>query len=402
MFDTEARLIVCNRQYAKMYALPEELTQPGAAWRDIVAHRLSTFGYRDLDFDDVVALHHVTDLKTTETTTTRVLGDGRTILIRHQPIHEGGWVATHEDITERQKAEERLSLMARHDALTGLPNRFLFQERMERAVAGLQLGQEFAVLCIDLDHFKEANDTLGHAVGDALLREVAARLTRCVLGSDTVARIGGDEFAIVQVGISGTHDASDLARHLLDSLTKPYKIDGHQINIGASVGIALAPRDESAGALLLRLADIALYRAKSEGRQTYRFFEAAMDSELQSRRRLQIDLRKALADGEFEVYFQPICDARTLAIKKSRGAGALAPSRARNGFTRRIHSTGRRNGPDRSDRRMGVAPGLQRSGALAFRRRRIGERFSRAISKRRSHPDDPRGSGRRRFARQTA
>jgi diguanylate cyclase (GGDEF)-like protein len=315
MFDTEARLIVCNRQYAKMYALPEELTQPGAAWRDIVAHRLSTFGYRDLDFDDVVALHHVTDLKTTETTTTRVLGDGRTILIRHQPIREGGWVATHEDITERQKAEERLSLMARHDALTGLPNRFLFQERMERAVAGLQLGQEFAVLCIDLDHFKEANDTLGHAVGDALLREVAARLTRCVLGSDTVARIGGDEFAIVQVGISGTHDASDLARHLLDSLTKPYKIDGHQINIGASVGIALAPRDESAGALLLRLADIALYRAKSEGRQTYRFFEAAMDSELQSRRRLQIDLRKALADDEFEVYFQPICDARTLAIK---------------------------------------------------------------------------------------
>jgi diguanylate cyclase (GGDEF)-like protein len=186
---------------------------------------------------------------------------------------------------------------------------------MERAVAGLQLGQEFAVLCIDLDHFKEANDTLGHAVGDALLREVAARLTRCVLGSDTVARIGGDEFAIVQVGISGTHDASDLARHLLDSLTKPYKIDGHQINIGASVGIALAPRDESAGALLLRLADIALYRAKSEGRQTYRFFEAAMDNELQSRRRLQIDLRKALADDEFEVYFQPICDARTLAIK---------------------------------------------------------------------------------------
>jgi diguanylate cyclase (GGDEF)-like protein len=315
MFDTQGRLIVCNEQYAKMYALPDELTQPDATWRDIVAHRLNTFGYRDLDFEDVVALHHATDLKKVETTTTRVLGDGRTILIRHRPIREGGWVATHEDITERQKAEERLSLMARHDALTNLPNRFLFQERMERAVAGLKAGQKFAVLCLDLDHFKEANDALGHAVGDTLLREVASRLNKCVLGSDTVARIGGDEFAIVQAGISGPEDASDLAQHLLDALTKPYEVDGHQINIGASIGIALAPRDESAGAPLLRLADIALYRAKSGGRQTYRFFETAMDSELQTRRRLQSDLRKALVDEEFEAYFQPIIDTRTRAIR---------------------------------------------------------------------------------------
>jgi diguanylate cyclase (GGDEF)-like protein len=315
MFDTQGRLIVCNEQYAKMYALPEALTQPDAEWRDIVAHRLNTFGYRDLDFEDVVALHHAIDLKKTETTTTRVLGDGRTILIRHRPIREGGWVATHEDITERQKAEERLSQMARHDALTNLPNRFLFQERMEKAVAALKSGQQFAVLCLDLDHFKEANDALGHAVGDTLLREVAARLNKCVLGSDTVARIGGDEFAIVQAGISGPEDASDLAEHLLEALTKPYEVDGHHIAIGASVGIALAPLHESSGAPLLRLADIALYRAKSAGRQTYRFFETAMDSELQARRRLQSDLRKALVDDEFEAYFQPIVDTRTRAIR---------------------------------------------------------------------------------------
>lgn len=315
MFDTDDRLIVCNERYAKMYSLPDELTRPGARWRDIVAHRVKTFGYRNLDYDDVLAQHQAADLKKAEKTTTRELGDGRTILIRHQPIREGGWVAIHEDITERHKVEERLSHMARHDALTGLANRVLFHERMERAVAGLQRGDQFAVLCLDLDHFKEANDALGHAVGDALLREIAIRLSQCALGSDTVARIGGDEFAIVQLGIAGPDDPSDLAQHILDVLTKPYEIEGHQINIGASIGIAMAPRDESAGALLLRLADIALYRAKSEGRRTYRFFEPAMDFELQSRRRLETDLRRALVNGELEVFFQPINDAKTKSIR---------------------------------------------------------------------------------------
>jgi diguanylate cyclase (GGDEF)-like protein len=315
MFDANERLIVCNERFAKMYAMPRELTLPGARWRDIVAHRLKTFGYRNLDYEDILARHYAADPKRMATTTTQELGDGRIILIRRQPLKEGGWVATHEDITERQKAEERLSHMARHDALTGLANRSLFQEQLERSVAGLKRGDQFAVLCLDLDHFKEANDALGHAVGDALLREIAVRLRTSVLESDIVARIGGDEFAIVQTGISGPDDAGDLAERLLDVLTEPYEVEGHQINIGASVGIACAPRDESVGPLLLRLADVALYRAKAEGRQTYRFFEAAMDSELQSRRRLENDLRKALVEEEFEVYYQPINDAKTKAIR---------------------------------------------------------------------------------------
>ncbi|MGO4872925.1 MAG: putative bifunctional diguanylate cyclase/phosphodiesterase [Roseiarcus sp.] len=315
MFDADERLIVCNERFAKMYAMPNELTLPGAAWRDIVAHRLKTFGYRHLDYDDILAGHRAADPKKKPAASTHELGDGRIILVRRQPLKEGGWVATHEDITERQKVEERLSHMARHDALTGLANRFLFQERLERAVAGLKRGDQFAVLCLDLDHFKEANDALGHAIGDALLREIAVRLRTSVLESDTVARVGGDEFAIVQTAISDPDDARDLAQRLLDVLTETYEIEGHQINIGASIGIACAPRDESVGPLLLRLADVALYRAKSEGRQTYRFFEAAMDSELQSRRRLENDLRKALAEKEFEVYFQPINDAKTKAIR---------------------------------------------------------------------------------------
>jgi diguanylate cyclase (GGDEF)-like protein len=205
--------------------------------------------------------------------------------------------------------------MARHDALTGLGNRFLLQESLERAVAGLQSGKPFAVLVLDLDHFKEANDSLGHTVGDTLLREVAARLRSCVFGSDTVVRTGGDEFAIVQTAITGPEEAGDLATAILAALAEPFIIDDHQIEIGASIGIACAPRDEAVGTLLLRLADIALYRAKAEGRRAYRFFEASMDAVVQARRQLAKDLRVALVREEFELYFQPINSAKTNSIK---------------------------------------------------------------------------------------
>ena len=315
MFDTRDRLIVCNARYAEMYELPEHLTRPGAHWRDIVAHRLDRFGYRDLDLDAVVAQHEGLDLTRNENARTRELNDGRVILVRHQPIPEGGWVATHEDITERRKAEERLSEMARHDALTGLPNRLLLQERLKRAVAGLADDERFAVLCLDLDHFKEINDTLGHAVGDALLRDFAARLRASVRKGDTVARLGGDEFAILQTGISGQDDVADFAKRLVAVLNEPYEIAGQQINTGASFGIACAPRDGDEGAMLLRLADIALYRAKAENRRGYRFFEAGMDIELQSRRNLEVEFRKALQDGAFEVFYQPLLDARTRTIR---------------------------------------------------------------------------------------
>jgi diguanylate cyclase (GGDEF)-like protein len=321
MFDADDRLIVCNERYRTMYGLPPELTRPGAHWLDIVAHRLSTLGYRDLELSDVTRQHREMNLSAVETKGTRELLDGRTILVRTRPLKEGGWVGTHEDISERRSVEARLSHMARHDALTGLANRLHFGEKKDQAVAGLARGGQFAILCVDLDRFKQANDALGHAVGDAVLREVAARIRSCLRDTDTAARIGGDEFAILQTDISGPGEPDDLARRLLRELTQPYEIDVHRIHVGASIGIALAPKDETVGPLLLRLADVALYRAKTEGRGTYRFFEPTMDSEVQARRRLELDLRQALNDGALEIYFQPINDALTRTI---RGFEALA------------------------------------------------------------------------------
>jgi diguanylate cyclase (GGDEF)-like protein len=315
MFDTQDRLIVCNERYAQMYSLPERLTQPGVNWSDITAYRMDSIGYRNFSYDNPSERRRSDGYKSSAGSVTRELADGRTIFIRHQPIREGGWVAVHEDVTERHRAEERLSHMARHDDLTGLANRFLLQERMQLAVVGLEQGEEFAVICLDLDHFKETNDALGHPVGDALLREIASRLTESLPASDLVARIGGDEFAILHMRTVGTDEIAALARRLLTVLTEPYLIEGHQINIGASAGIALAPEDQSAATPLLRLADIALYRAKSECKGSFRFYEAAMDAALQARRQLEIDLRRALIEEELEVYFQPINDARTGAVR---------------------------------------------------------------------------------------
>jgi diguanylate cyclase (GGDEF)-like protein len=221
----------------------------------------------------------------------------------------GGWVATFEDITEWEQAQAQLSHMARHDALTNLPNRTLFREELDRALLLCKRSDQLAVLCLDLDHFKRINDSLGHPVGDALLKEVAARLRQCVAPGDTVARLGGDEFAIVQF-CNGCEPSAvpALASHIVEVIGAPYVIEGHQIVIGASIGVSLAPEDGNDPDELLKNADLALYRAKADGRGTYRFFETGMDARAQARRVLELDLRLALQRSEFEVHYQPIRD----------------------------------------------------------------------------------------------
>jgi diguanylate cyclase (GGDEF)-like protein/PAS domain S-box-containing protein len=212
------------------------------------------------------------------------------------------------DVTERKQAEARIAYMAHHDALTGLPNRVLFHERLAEALGRVHRpgGSGLAVHCLDLDHFKSVNDTLGHPVGDLLLKAVAERLGRCVGNEALVARLGGDEFAVIQPVDAGPNAAGELASRLIAVVGAPYEVQGHEVVIGASIGIALAPDDGDTADVLLRNADMALYRAKGEGRGTSHFFEPEMDRRIQARRSLELDLRKAFVNGEFELFYQPL------------------------------------------------------------------------------------------------
>jgi diguanylate cyclase (GGDEF)-like protein/PAS domain S-box-containing protein len=307
LFDPNDRLVICNRRYIEMYGLAPDRVRPGLTVRELLQLRVDngTFaGSIEQYIDDLRAI------LAEQRTTSRVveLADGRTMAVVRHPMPDGCWVTTHEDITERRRAEKQIAHMARHDALTDLPNRVLLRERLAQALARVPRGERLAVLYIDLDHFKTVNDTLGHPVGDDLLKAVARRLLDCVRDTDTVARVGGDEFAIIQVAIEAPNDAAILARRLCDAIRSPYEINGHAVIADTSVGIALAPDDGVEPNDLLRNADMALYRAKADGRGIYRFFEPEMDARMQARRMLELALRNALPNQEFEIHYQPLID----------------------------------------------------------------------------------------------
>ncbi|RYY18025.1 MAG: EAL domain-containing protein [Alphaproteobacteria bacterium] len=235
-----------------------------------------------------------------------VVGQDHTVQVEIHPVSDGSWAVMLEDISARKASEARADRMARLDPLTRLPNRLLLRERLAEALARLDRnGEACALLLIDLDRFKPVNDTLGHPIGDALLEKVADRLRSTVRATDTVARIGGDEFVILQAGVRDAADTQALARRLVDLIGRTYMIDGHLLTIGASVGVAFAPADGESADKLLKNADLALYRAKLDGRGTYRFFEPEMDARMQARRRLELDLRQALARREFQLHYQP-------------------------------------------------------------------------------------------------
>jgi diguanylate cyclase (GGDEF)-like protein len=230
----------------------------------------------------------------------------RTIMMQHHPMKDGGFVSTHEDITEQRQQEARIHHLARHDALTELPNRIQFLEEMAASEAAIERGEKAAVLCIDLDHFKSVNDTLGHAIGDKVLKQASARLWGTTRETDILARLGGDEFSLLLRPIDKPADAAMIAERIVRTMSAPFQIDGHQIAIGASVGIAVAPQDGETTDVLMKNADMALYRAKSEGRSTYHFFEKDMDAAIQKRRMIEAGLRAALAANELRVVFQPL------------------------------------------------------------------------------------------------
>ncbi|NGM36654.1 EAL domain-containing protein [Methylobacterium sp. DB0501] len=231
---------------------------------------------------------------------------GHSVQVELHPVPGEGAALVLEDVSARRAAESRAHALARLDPLTGLPNRLQLREHLDAALLRLHRKAEgCAVLLVDLDRFKPVNDTLGHPVGDALLQKVADRLRAMVRAGDAVARIGGDEFVVLQAGVSGPDEAQALARRVVDLVGRTYMIEGQLLSIGASVGVALAPADGQDADRLLKNADLALYRAKLDGRNTFRFFEPAMDARMQARRRLELDMRQALARREFQLHYQP-------------------------------------------------------------------------------------------------
>jgi diguanylate cyclase (GGDEF)-like protein len=305
-FDAAHRLIVCNDRYIEMYDLPPDRVGPGTSLTEIVDMRFEAGSFPAMSRDEYLHWRKNVAVSAKPTESIVELRNGRTFKIRHRPMPDFGWVATHEDITEQRRSEIKIEHMAHHDSLTDLANRVLLNERLEHAIGRINGEEMVAVHHLDLDQFKAVNDTFGHPAGDKLLKIVADRLRGLVRGTDTVARMGGDEFVIVQSPIADPADATSLAQRVIKLMGEPYDIDGQQAIIGASVGIAVGPGDGLSADKLLRNADLALYRAKGDGRGTFRFFEPTMDLQMQTRRIMEQDLRKALPAGEFELYYQPV------------------------------------------------------------------------------------------------
>ncbi|MCJ2139099.1 putative bifunctional diguanylate cyclase/phosphodiesterase [Methylobacterium sp. E-066] len=302
MIDASGRVVICTDPAERfLYNMNIERTGNLSSRQLLRGLCTGTSQSRQEIFE---ALRGARDLQTSATF--EVAGQDHTLQVEIRSVAGEGWVATLEDVSARKANEARADELARLDPLTGLPNRLLLRERLAGAVARLQRNEEAcALLLIDLDRFKPVNDTLGHPIGDALLAKVADRLRSTVRPTDTVARIGGDEFIILQTGIREAADAQALARRIVDLIGRTYMVEGHLLTIGASVGVALAPADGTSADKLLKNADLALYRAKLDGRGTYRFFEPEMDARMQARRRLELDMRQALARREFQLHYQP-------------------------------------------------------------------------------------------------
>ena len=304
-FDGEQRLIVCNRRYAEMYGLSLDVLRPGMTLRDIVDLRFDAGTYPDMSREDYINWRSSIAVSDRPSDTTTELANGRIFAIHHQPMPGGGWVSTHDDITDRRRAQAQIERMARSDVLTGLANRVQFRDRLNDL---LPRGgaDSVAILLVDLDHFKAVNDTHGHPVGDKVLCAVADRLRHCARQTDLVARLGGDEFAIIQTGAPQPAAARSLAERLVHGFKDHFEINDVRVQVGVSVGVVLSPDDGLDPDELLKRADLALYDAKSSGRGTLSFFCSDMNERAQGRRALQTDLRLAESRGELELHYQPI------------------------------------------------------------------------------------------------
>jgi diguanylate cyclase (GGDEF)-like protein/PAS domain S-box-containing protein len=329
MFDGNDRLIAFNRRWLDAYGLSPDKIRKGMTFQEVFADQEAV---ADLD-------SYLRDLKdrlaaSEHTSNTVTFPDGRVIYISYGRRQGGGWVATHEDITERKASEARIEKLAHYDSLTGLANRNLFKDRTDEALARYRrMNTPFAVLLLDLDKFKAVNDALGHQFGDALLRQVANRIKAESREVDTAARIGGDEFALIvapgQVSLQDVslqdgslHDAAAmLAGRLVTAIAAPYDIDGHPVVIGCSIGVAVVPEHGTRVDEILRNADLALYKSKNAGRNGFNVFSSELKTEADQRNILEVELREAIWREEIEVFYQPVIE---LGTGRTKSVEALA------------------------------------------------------------------------------
>jgi len=331
LYDAQDRLQLVNEQFCRIYSQPMASLHMGMRFHDILANSCAVGNYPGRTVEDIYRERKAHIDSRRPGTFLQELGDGRLIAIYHQPLEDGGWVCTYEDITERRRAESRIEFLAQHDVLTELPNRLLFNERLDEILATARKDSPAALLCLDLDGFKEINDDLGHAAGDLLLKEVGRRLLANLRKGDTAARLGGDEFAILLHSASAS-EAVAAAHRVTIALNGKYELDQYgEANVGVSIGIACAPAHASEPEALLSHADKALYAAKSAGLGIPRLYDDHLKSETASSRsplgkkrressglqalrqtaNLANDLRAAMHAGHLYLNYQPIYDTCT-------------------------------------------------------------------------------------------
>jgi diguanylate cyclase (GGDEF)-like protein len=316
LFDKDKRVTIANRHYGEMYGLTKDDVKPGSLLADILAKRVAkgvfvenAKKYIDARLKDVQASAPSQSLDR--------LSNGKVFSTSRRPLMEGGWLTVHEDVTARKRAEDRIEQMAWRDQLTGVANRARLMHEMAALLeGGREEGITPALILIDLDDFKGVNDTHGHPFGDALLKAVAERLTEAAGDNAIVARIGGDEFALLQQRCGSDECSIQLAEHVLESIRKPFTIDDFMLTVRPSLGVARSPRDGDDLETLFKAADLALYSAKSGGRDRIGYYEPTLEIELRESRALKADLHEAIALGQLDLHFQPIVDSRTRKIVK--------------------------------------------------------------------------------------
>ncbi len=301
MFTAEGIVQFTNRRYAEMYGLAPDCVRPGVTLYELFSMRMDSDNAKrasDRAFEAV--------RRGEVTSKSFNAPDGQAFHYIITPLPSGAWIVTHEDVTQQRKVEAQIEHMAHHDALTDLPNRSALRTHLEQALRYNPREKLLSVMFLDLDNFKGINDTLGHQIGDELLKIVALRLQSCMRSSDMVARLGGDEFVIVSTALDQPSDAAVLATRIREELLKPLDLHDNQVTVDTSIGISIYPSDGADAEQLLKNADLALYSAKGSGRGTYRFFENEMDARMTERRNLELDLRAGFVNGEFEIHYQPL------------------------------------------------------------------------------------------------